>query len=447
MQHDPGDRIFRRCMTRRDFLWLMSVAGSGLLHGCATDPVTGKTVLVGMSEAQEVELDRSNSPHQFSADYGAVQQPAVNDYLSDVGQGLAANSHRPQMPYSFRAVNANHVNAYAFPGGSIGVTRGILVELDNEAELAALLGHEVGHVTARHAAEQAGKTMLAQAALMGGAVYAGSRDAGLGELVTTLGSLGAGALLAHYSRDNERESDRLGLDYMTRSGYNPEGMVGLMDVLRSQQRSDPNALELMFATHPPSEERYRFARQEVATRYAADAGRSLQRERYLDNTFALRRLKPAIEKQREGEAQLAKKRYRQAEAAFRGALTLAPDDYAGNMLLGKSLLAQERTAEAQRAFEKAKAIYPAEAQSHHFDGISKLQRGNYAAAFRAFDDYEKRLPGNPNTVFLKGIALESMQDRSGAAAEYYRYLRSVNQGQAARHAYQRLQAWGYLQQR
>lgn len=447
MPHELGDRVFRRSMTRRDFLWLMSVAGGGLLHGCATDPVTGKTVLVGMSEAQEIQLDRSNSPHQFSADYGAVQEAPVNDYLSGVGESLAANSHRPQMPYSFRAVNANHVNAYAFPGGSIGVTRGILVDLENEAELAGLLGHEVGHVSARHAAEQAGKTMIAQAAVMGGGIYAGSKDAGLGNLVTTLGSLGAGALLAHYSRDNERESDRLGLEYMTRAGYNPEGMVGLMDVLRSQRQSDPNALELMFATHPPSDERYRYARQAVATRYIEDARLPLQRERFQDNMAALRQLKPAIKKQQEGEQKMARKQYRQAEGYLREAVALAPDDYTGNMLLGKALLAQERTVEAERFFEKAKGIYPAEAQSHHFDGISKLSRGRYAAAFRAFDGYEKRLPGNPNTVFLKGIALESMQDRSGAAAQYYRYLRSVNQGQAAQHAYQRLQAWGYLQQR
>ena len=135
----------------------VGVAGGGL-GGCATDPVSGKSVLVGLTPQQEIALDKNQSPFQFSEDYGAVKDPNLNHYVDSVGSKLAGASHRPNMPYSFRVVNANHVNAYAFPGGSIAVTRGLLVDLENESELAGLLGHEVGHVSARHAAEQAGKT-------------------------------------------------------------------------------------------------------------------------------------------------------------------------------------------------------------------------------------------------------------------------------------------------
>jgi len=444
----PPTVLRSRHIERRRFLWLMSAAGVGLstgvMHGCATDPVTGSTVLVGMSRSQEISLDRQQSPHQFSADYGAVQDAGVNGYMSELGSRLAGRSHRPDMPYSFRTVNANHVNAYAFPGGSIAVTRGILVELENEAELAGLLGHEVGHVAARHAAEQAGKTLVAQAAVAGGAVYAGSRDAALGNVVAGLGSLGAGALLAHYSRNNERESDRLGMAYMAETGHNPRGMAGLMEVLKSKNSRRPSAMDLMFSTHPPSDERYETAQRRAATAYAAYAAAPFHRERFMDETAPVHRLRPSILEQQKGEREMGREAFAAAEARFQSALAMTPEDYTGNILLGKSLLAQERPREADRYFERARNIYPSEAQGHHLGGMASLYRGAFQAAYERFDRYESLLPGNPNTVFLKGIALENMDQRRAAAQEYYRYLQQVNRGNAAEYSYRRLQDWGYL---
>lgn len=426
----------------------MSAAGVGLstgvMHGCATDPVSGKTVLVGMSQPQEISIDRQQSPHQFSADYGPVQDAGVGDYLSGVGQQLATVSHRPDMPYSFRAVNANHVNAYAFPGGSIGVTRGILVEMENEAELAGLMGHEVGHVAARHAAEQAGKTLVAQAAVVGGAIYAESQQAGLGNVIGGLGSFGAGALLAHYSRNNERESDKLGMGYMAQTGHNPEGMAGLMDVLRSKNKSRPSAMGLMFSTHPPGEERYRTARRRTTEEYSAYSNAPFNRERFMDETAPIHRLKPTILEQQEGEKEMSRQAFQAAESHFRSAVAMTPSDYTGNVLLGKSLMAQERIKEADRFFERAKGIYPREAQARHLSGITKLYSGKYEVAHEEFDRYEQMLPGNPSTIFLKAVALENMRERRAAAEEYYRYLQQVNQGKAAEYSHQRLQQWGYL---
>jgi len=118
------------------------------VSGCATSPVTGKSILVGMSEAQEVQTDAQVAPHQFSQDLGAIQDEAVNRYIAGIGQRMGVLTHRPQMPYSYRVLNANYVNAYTFPGGAMGVTRGILADLDDEAQLAALLGHEPGDLPA-----------------------------------------------------------------------------------------------------------------------------------------------------------------------------------------------------------------------------------------------------------------------------------------------------------
>ena len=162
-------RIERNVLTRRDTLWLVgaSLSTSILLQGCATSPVSGKRILVGISESQEIAIDRAQSPHQFSADLGAVQNMQVNAYLSEIGQRVHAQTERAGLPYSYRALNANYVNAYTFPAGAVGITRGILVELQDESELAALIGHELGHVNARHAAQRQGQALLAQVALAG----------------------------------------------------------------------------------------------------------------------------------------------------------------------------------------------------------------------------------------------------------------------------------------
>ena len=450
MAHALADHAFRRELTRRDFVWLMTVTATSLtapaiLGGCATDPVTGKTTLVGLSEADEVAIDRQQSPHQLSSDYGAVQDPRLNGYLTQIGSSCAGRSHRPQMPYSFRAVNANYVNAYTFPGGSVAATRGILLELNNEAELAALLGHEIGHVNARHAAEQAGRGLIASLLVAGAAIATAA--AGYGDyagLVQLGGMVGGSALLARYSRDDEREADALGLEYTTRAGYSPTGLVGLMDMLQRQSREKPNMLEAMFASHPMSDERYATARSQADGAYAAARAFPVHRERYMDMTAPLRRLKPAIDEEQRGEDQMRRKDLRQAEAHLTNALRLAPDDYTGNVLMAKCLIAQKRYPQAAPYLDRAKAIYPGEGQAVHLSGVNKLALRQPAAAFQEFDEYERRLPGNPNTIFFKGIAQESMQNRPAAAREYQRYMQAVSQGDQANYAAARLKTWGYL---
>ena len=178
--------LFHNRITRRQVLWLLGASAVSAASGCATSPVGGGSILVGMDEDEEKAVDRKVAPQQFSQDFGPVQDAPVNQYLSEVGHRLDAKSHRPQMPYSYRVLNANYVNAYTFPGGAMGVTRGILVDLDNEAELAALLGHELGHVNARHAAQRQGQAMVASVAATGiniigsGAGFDGIRNAGSG---------------------------------------------------------------------------------------------------------------------------------------------------------------------------------------------------------------------------------------------------------------------------
>ena len=435
----------RYAMTRRGFLATGALAAAHAATGCATNPVTGQTQLMMISEQQEVALDRKNSPHQFSADYGSAADSQLNAYLNTVGYGLASRSHRPAVPYSFRMVNATYVNAYAFPGGSIAATRGILLELNNEAELAALLGHELGHVNARHTAARMSTAMLTQLAVAGLAVAAASRDESLGSLAAGLGGIGAGLLLASYSRDDERQADALGMEYMTRAGYDPSGMVGLMEVLRSMHREKPSALETMFATHPMSDERYATAVNRANGEYASARGLPMNRERYMDETARLRAMRPAVEKLQNGERLMMKEKPREAEGEYDAALKLAPTDYAGLLMMAKCQLVRENFAKAEEYARRASEAYPGEAQAQSVLGMANLRQKKFAKAHESFAAYESMLPGNPNTIFFKGYSLEGMGDRRRAAEEYSRYLQDDRQSKQAHYAYQRLVEWGYIQ--
>ena len=434
-------------MTRREFVRLSSLAAAGLVAGCATNPVTGRSQLMLVSEDEEIQIDKQNAPYQFSADYGTGQDKRLNDYIDRTGKNIAAQTHRTHMPYNFHVVNAIYVNAYAFPGGTIACTRGILLSLDNEAELSALLGHELGHVNARHTAEQMSKGMLTQAVVGGLAVAAGTQGAGYGNLASQLGQFGAGALLASYSRDNERQADALGMEYMVRAGYSSQGMVGLMDVLRSMGKHKPSAIELMFSTHPMSDERYRTAVETADTKYKSAKSLPMHRERYMDNTANLRSQKAAIDEMQKGQKELATKNFSAADAHLRKAIKQAPNDYTALVMLSMSQLVQKKWAVGRQYAEMAQKVYPAEAQAYHLSGFAKIQVKDYEGALEEFSSYDQKLPGNPNITFFKGYAYEGMKKYPQAGQEYQRYLQVTQQGDYARHAYQRLQEWrarGYI---
>ena len=441
-------RVSRRVingLSRREFLIMTSIAATGLAVGCATNPVTGKSQFMIMDEKQEIEVDRRYAPIQFSTDYGTVQDQTLQNYVQATGKRLTGNTHRGHMPYNFHCVNANYVNAYAFPGGSIACTRGILLDLDNEAELAALLGHELGHVNARHTAEIMSKAQLANMAVGGLAVLTSvTVGAGAGNLAGQLGQMGTGALLASYSRDNERQADSLGMEYMTRSGYGPQGMVGLMEMLNSMNQHKTGVTALLFATHPMSSERYQTSVNQATNDFRQYSGQPLYRERYMDNTAGLRKIKGAIKKMQDGEEAMGKEQFSQAEGLFKQALDEAPNDYTGLLLMAKCQLVQKKDSEAERYADRAKQVYPAEAQAYHISGISKLRVTKYAAAYEDFSIYERRLPGNPNTIFFQGLSLEGMQKIEPAAQAYNAYLQQVRQGKEAQYAYQRLKEWGYI---
>ena len=302
----------------------------------------------------------------------------------------------------------------------------------------------MGHVNARHTAQQMSKGMLTQAMVGGVAAYAGTKGEIYGQIASQLGMLGAGALLASYSRDNEREADHLGITYMTRAGYGAEGFVDLMAMLNNLHKGDAGAVSLLFATHPMSQERYDTALRLKTKDFSKYAGGPLNRERYMDHTAALRKLKPAIERFQQGEELMGQKSLEAAETALGEGLNIAPADYAGLVMMAKCQMMQGKNEAALRFSEKAKQVYPAEAQADHLGGLAKINLKRFDEAVADFTAYDAKLPGNPNTMFYLGFAYEGMGKKQQAAKDYYGYLQQVNQGEQAQHAYDRLVEWGVI---
>jgi len=245
-------------MTIRSLLLAAALTSGLLLGGCATNPVTGRSDVVTMSAAQEVEIGRRMHP-QILQEYGRYADEAVQTYVSEIGQRIAAKSHRPDLQYTFTVLDSEEVNAFALPGGYVYITRGIMAYLNSEAELAAVLGHEVGHVTARHAVrQQTGATAAGVGATLV-AILTGSGD------LANLANLAGTALVRGYGRDMELEADAIGAEYLDRLGFDPEAMIDVVRLLKNQETlevqiarqegREPRVYHGVFSTHPDNDTR------------------------------------------------------------------------------------------------------------------------------------------------------------------------------------------------
>lgn len=234
---------------------VLTVAAAVLMAGsCATNPVTGKRELAFISESQEIAMGR-DADKEVAASYGLYPDERLQQYIQELGARIAATTERPALPWTFRVVDDASVNAFALPGGFIYVTRGIMTHMNSEAELAAILGHEIGHVTARHSVNQMSKQQLAQIGLVAGMVLS-PRVAQFGNLAQT----GLGVLFLSFSRSDESQSDQLGLKYMTAAGYDPREMVDVFRMLEGvSQQAGGGRLPQWLSSHPNPENREAWA--------------------------------------------------------------------------------------------------------------------------------------------------------------------------------------------
>jgi len=265
-------------MTARAQLLLALAA---VTAACAVNPATGRREFSLVSEGQEIQMGRESDP-AIAAQFGLVEDPELQAYVSGLGLRLAAVSERPSLPWSFKVVDDPIVNAFALPGGFIYVSRGILAHFDSEAELAGVLGHEIGHVTARHSASQMSRQQLQQIGLGVGMIFS--------ETVREYGQLAAAGLQLmnlRYSRGDESQSDALGLRYIGRLQYDPDGMIGVFDMLAQVSGGGDGRVPEWQLTHPYPENREQAMRDSIAAQGLARGTGRVARNEYLEQIDGL----------------------------------------------------------------------------------------------------------------------------------------------------------------
>ena len=241
---------------------LFAVALALAVANCATNPVTGQPNFVTISEEEEVTIGRQEDPKVLQEYGGFYDDPGLQRYVDEIGQRLARVSHRPNLQYFFRVVDSPQINAFALPGGYVYITRGILNYLNSEAELAAVLGHEIGHVTARHSVQQISAAQGADVvAAIASILVPGLQNQAAQTLLNTLGN----ALLSGYGREHELQADGLGAEYLARAGYDAQAMIRVVSVLKDQELFDaetakaegrePRGYHGVFDSHPSADTR------------------------------------------------------------------------------------------------------------------------------------------------------------------------------------------------
>lgn len=264
---------------------VLTIFAALTIAACATNPATGKKEVSLMSEAQEIALGQQMDG-EVRREMGVYNDPALQQYVSDIGLRLARNSQRPTLPWHFTVVDAPAVNAFALPGGYIYITRGILPFLNDEAQLAGVLGHEIGHVTARHSAQQYTKATGAGVGLTLLSIFVPEARPFQSAAESALG-----VLFLKYGRDDELQADTLGVDYAARSGWNPAGVAGMLTTLErldeasGSRKGVPNWL----STHPAPADRVQRVQAAVQQAVAATpAGRlTVDRADYLEHVDGL----------------------------------------------------------------------------------------------------------------------------------------------------------------
>jgi len=395
---------------------LIAIFFAAGLAGCSVNPVTGRSELLTVSEADEISIgDQQYAPMQQAQGGVYDVDPALTAYVKGVGDKLAAVSDRP-LPYEFVVLNNSVPNAWALPGGKIAINRGLLVELENEAELAAVLGHEIVHAAARHSAKQLTRSALSQVLVVATAAVSGGGR--YGDLAVGSAAAGAQLLNSAYGRGAELESDLYGMRYMSAAGYDPSGAISLQETfVKLSEGGQQDWLSGLFASHPPSQDRVDANRRTAAE---LPAGGDLGVESFqlaIQKTLAA---KPAYDAYEKGRAALADGDQDDALAFANEALDMFSDEAHFHALRGDVRLVQENydwaVTNYTRAIDRREAFF----YYHLQRGLANRELDKDTAAFTDLERSVELLPTAPAHFALGSLAEE--RGNYDDAIEHYRVV-------------------------
>lgn len=368
---------------------------------CGTNPVTKKTEFQFVSQAQEISIGTQNySPARQSQGGDYVIDPDLTAYVQGVGKRLAAVSDRPDLPYEFVVLNDSIPNAWAMPGGKIAFNRGLLYELNSEAELAAVMGHEIVHAAARHGAKSMERGILLQGAMI--AVGIGAQNSNYGNLIVGGAQLGAQLATSKYGRDAESESDLYGMQYMKKAGYDPTAAVTLQETfVRLSEGKQTDFITGLFASHPPSQERVDANKETLAK---LGAGGDWGKETYAQKVGKVKATRAAYKAYDDALVALKKGDTAAATKLANQAIAGEPREARFQELLGDIALTQKKPQEALSYYDKAIKMQPDYFKPHIQSGIALFNMDKKAEAEPFLERANALLPTAPGHALLGQIA-------------------------------------------
>lgn len=404
---------------------VITVLGSSMLCasliGCSVNPVTGQNQLSLMSAEQEVAVGAKNyEPSQQSQGGRYTVDPQLSLYVSQVGKKLVAVSDRPQLPYEFVVLNNDVPNAWALPGGKLAINRGLLVHLEDEAQLAAVLGHEIVHAAARHGATQQTQNILVNAGIMAAGVAASTQDSDYAGLAVGAIGVGANAWMSKYSRGHELEADKFGVEYMIKAGYDPMGAVELQETfVKLSEGRQSDWISGLFASHPPSQ-----SRVDANRAYAqANPGGTRNKAAFTKAMAQLRKDQAAYKNYEKALTAAGEKKYTNAMSLVDNAIKQQPKENLFWELKGQLLLQQGKKSEALAPLNKSIDLNPEFFRPYVYRGVTQKQLGNNTQAEKDLLASQRLLPTQMAVYHLGEIALAK-----GDKAKATTYFQQAAQG-------------------
>lgn len=368
------------------------------ITACSINPVTGEKHFLLPSKSTDYQIGQSQYiPAQQSQGGAYLLDAKLSAYISSVGKKLAALSDEPELPYEFVVLNNSVPNAWALPAGKIAINRGLLLELKDEAQLAAVLGHEIVHSAARHGAQQMRNQQLMQLGLAGLGMALQEND--YRSIVIGGATLGAQLTSAKYGRSNELESDEHGMKYMAKAGYDLQAAVELQEIfLGLSQQGNSSWIDGLFASHPPSQERIQKNKEHVASFSQLTTYRGEQA--YQQATRYIRQKAPAYDLANNAAKALAKKNLNEAEKLIKQAIEIEPNEAQFHSMAGSIYQAKGNNDLALAEHNKATKLNPAQFSYYLARGQSYAAQGK---ADFALVDFEKSMSLLPTSIALHYI--------------------------------------------
>jgi len=402
---------------------------------CAVNPVTGDRQLRLISESEEVAMGREHYEPTLQSQGGRYYlDPELTRYVQEVSQSLAKVSDRPDLPYEFVVINSNVPNAWALPGGKIAINRGLLLEMENEAQLAAVMGHEIVHSAASHGAQRMQRGMLVNIGLAGVGATLAVRDNPYAPLILGSAVVGSQLAMARYSRSHELEADEFGTRYMAKAGYDPQQAAELQRIfLRLSEGRDSNFLTGLFQSHPPSQERVD-ANEKLARKLGT--GGRVGEEKYQQMIAGIREKKPAYDQYEEALAKLRNDKPDEALSLVNNAISKVPEEAAFLALRGDIRRSKDDPAAALKDYDKAVTFYPEMFSYTLGRGLVHRDLENWA---EAEGDFKASIDSVPTSIAYLGLGdAVRAQGRRDEAREHYNVAAQA-QGSVGETARRRLQ--------